>query len=223
MSAGGHPCSGPAAAHAATRDIAVSAELFPDPPPRYMVHKPNNANAGRWPRQRNDPDAERQPLLSSSPPKSDALIRMVLLSAILVIWPLAYFAYGLVFVPSQVALYKNLYDDTRAQVDHLLKEKATLVSEVDDLRGQLSNAKVKSFWEIAGTMDTNMYIFACPFELRLQFSSGTSGLGRTIRVADPSSGLTGSRTANTTTLRSALPKSLSRCRELSLSLLMNDV
>jgi len=56
---------------------------------------------------------------------------------------MAYFVYSLVFVPSQVALYKDLYGEARAQVGHLLKEKATLVIEVDDLRGLLSDERVQ--------------------------------------------------------------------------------
>ena len=71
-------------------------------------------------------------------------------------------------MPSQVALYKSLYGGALAQVDHLVKERATLMSEIDNLRGQLSNAKVEAFWEIARTMDTNMYVYTYPFVLRLQ-------------------------------------------------------
>jgi hypothetical protein len=81
-----------------------------------------------------------------------------ILLAIVVTWSITYYVFSVVFVPSQVALYKSLYDDARVQVGHLLKEKAALVNEVDGLRGQLSKAKVEAFWEIARTMDTNMYV-----------------------------------------------------------------
>ena len=138
----------------------VGAQGFSSPPPPYATREPSSA----YP----EHDEERQPLLSTPPPKSksDTAIRMaiIVLVAIVVIWPIAYLA----FVPSQVALYKSLYGGALAQVDHLVKERATLMSEVDNLRGQLSNAKVDAFWEIARTMDTNMYVYTYPFVLRLQ-------------------------------------------------------
>jgi len=70
-----------------------------------------------------------------------------------------YFAYSLVFVPSQVVLYKNLYDNARVQVHHLLNENSALVSEVDNLREHLNKTKVEAFWEIARFMDTNMDVW----------------------------------------------------------------
>ena len=209
-----------------THNTHAQSQGFSSPPPPYSTRKPSSAYSEHGSRQRNYIDEERRPLLSSPPPKStsNASIRKAaVLVAIVAIWSIAYFAYSLIFVPSQVALYKNLYDDARAQVDHLVKERATLMNEIDNLRGRLSNAKVEAFWEIARTMDTNMYVCTYPFALRLQIRSGMSGWEQTTQVVDPSSGPTGSRTANITTLRSPPPKSLSRWGEPLLSLLMNDV
>ena len=52
---------------------------------------------------------------------------------------------------------------------HLAQENAALDGEIHglqtklhDLRGQLTNSKVLAFWEIARTMNTNMYVLRSP-------------------------------------------------------------
>ena len=154
-----------------TYNTHAQSQGFSSPPPAYSTRKPSSAYSEHGPRQRNYVDEERRPLLSSPPSKSTSnpsIRKAAVLVAIVAIWSIAYFAYSLIFVPSQVALYKNLYDDARAQVDHFVKERAALMSEVDNLWGRLNNAKVEAFWEIARTMDTNMYVYTCPFALRLR-------------------------------------------------------
>ena len=69
----------------------------------------------------------------------------------------------------EVALYKDMYEDVRVRSVHLAQENAALEGEIHglqtklhDLRGQLTNCKVLSFWEIARTMNTNMYVLRSP-------------------------------------------------------------
>ena len=64
-----------------------------------------------------------------------------------------------------VSLYKSMYEDVRVQAGHLDQENAALEDEMHDLqiklhdlREHLANAKVSAFWEIARTMNTNMYV-----------------------------------------------------------------
>ena len=69
----------------------------------------------------------------------------------------------------EVALYKDIYEDVRVWAVHLAQENAILEGEIHglqtrlhDLRGQLTNSKVLAFWEIARTMNTNMYVLRSP-------------------------------------------------------------
>ena len=64
-----------------------------------------------------------------------------------------------------VTLYKGMYEDVRVQAGHLEQANAALEDEVHDmqiklhdLREHLANAKVLAFWEIARTMNTNVYV-----------------------------------------------------------------
>jgi hypothetical protein len=70
---------------------------------------------------------------------------------------------------NEVALYKNLYEDVYVRAEHLEQSNAALEGEIHDLqtklhdmRGDLSNAKVLAFWEIARTMNTNMCVPSSP-------------------------------------------------------------
>jgi hypothetical protein len=70
---------------------------------------------------------------------------------------------------SEVTLYKNLYKDVRMRAEHLEQPNALSEGEIHDLqtklqdiRGDLTNAKVLAFWEIARTMNTNMYVLSSP-------------------------------------------------------------
>jgi hypothetical protein len=203
MSMSGRHYSGPARTYTASRMTGDGASIFSGPPPSYSSWGGDRGCSEHEPTQRNCPDEERRPLLSRSPSTSDRSTTLpttlLTLLVIVIIWPLAYFVYSLVFVPSQVALYKGLYDAARVQI-------VALMAEVDDLRGHLSKTKVEAFWEIARTMDVNMYVkhpvgtAAC-----LRFCLGMSGWGRMIQVLGQSSGLTESRAANTTTTTLRLP------------------
>jgi hypothetical protein len=138
-----HHDNGPAGTYTVGRLLGDGASIFSGAPPSYLSHS-------YGPTQSNDLE-ERRPLLSGFPQqKTD--------TRLFLIWPMAYFVYSLVFVPSQVVLYKNLYDNARVQVHHLLNENSALVSEVDNLREHLNKTKVEAFWEIARFMDTNMYV-----------------------------------------------------------------
>ena len=161
----GSTCSGDGTTQPAThrphRLMKASSPSFSDQLPNYTSREPGSTYSGDSIPYWDYSDEAQRPLLSSSPSQSDVSVRAARLRIILVIvtlWPIAYFIYSVVFVPSQVALYKNLYDDAQAQVGHLLNEKAALVNEVDGLKEQLNRAKVEAFWEIARTMDTNMYV-----------------------------------------------------------------
>jgi predicted nuclease with TOPRIM domain len=70
---------------------------------------------------------------------------------------------------NEVAFYKHMYEDIRAQAEHLEQSNAVLEGEIHDLqtklhdlRGDLTNAKVLAFWEIARTMNTNMCVPLSP-------------------------------------------------------------
>ena len=65
----------------------------------------------------------------------------------------------------EVTLYKDMYEDVRVQAGHLEQANAALEDEnhdlqikLHDLRGQLTTSKAIAFWEIARTMNTNMYV-----------------------------------------------------------------
>ena len=200
MQTNGRPYTGPAAIHGARCAIGDGDSVFSGPPPSYSIRESINVYSRHMPTQRNYPDDERRPLLSSSRSEPEIpvpIATLLIFGAIVIIWPLAYFAYSLVFVPSQVALYKNLFEDARFQVDHLLVEKATLLNEADDLREQLSKAKEEAFWEIARTLDTNMYVSIASVRTVLTVCEGMSGWELMIQVLDPSSGHTESRPADT--------------------------
>ena len=62
-----------------------------------------------------------------------------------------------------------MFEDVRVRAVHLAQENAVLKGEMHDLqtklhdlRGQLTKSKVLPFWEIAKTMNTNMYVFRSP-------------------------------------------------------------
>src|SRR5258706_5936607 len=64
----------------------------------------------------------------------------------------------------EATFYKGMYEDVRVQAGHLEQANAALEDEIHnlqiklhDLRGHLTNSKVLAFWEIARTMNTNMY------------------------------------------------------------------
>jgi hypothetical protein len=188
---GRHHYHGPAGTYAAGRLSGNSASTFSGPPPSYSSH-----NYG--PTQSNYLDEERRPLLSGFPTvKSDGSVpaaKRLFLLAIAIIWPMAYFAYSLVFVPSQVALYKNLYDDARVQVHHLVSE---LSRQLKGAFGQGESGGVLGDSKIYGYKHVRCE--SSQFTPRLQCCSGMSGWEQMIQVVDLSFGRTGSRTANTTT------------------------
>ena len=69
----------------------------------------------------------------------------------------------------EVTLYKEMYEDIRVRAVHLAQENTALEGEIHDLqtklhdlRGHLANSKVLAFWEIARTMNTNMYVLLSP-------------------------------------------------------------
>ena len=134
--------------------MEASSPSFSEFPPNYTSREPGSTYSGDSTTQWDYSDEAQHPLLSGSPSQPDVSVHAAslrILLAIVIIWPIAYFIYSVVFVPSQVALYKNLYDD-------LLKEKAALVNKVDDLKAELSRAKVEAFWEMSRTMDANEYV-----------------------------------------------------------------
>lgn len=65
----------------------------------------------------------------------------------------------------EVKFYKDMYEDVLLHVGHLEQANVALEDEIHDLqtimhdlRGQLRNSKVSAFWEIARTMNPNMYV-----------------------------------------------------------------
>ena len=63
---------------------------------------------------------------------------------------------------NDVTLYKHMYEDVRVRAEHLEHENAAFEGEIHGLREQLTNSKVLAFWEMAGTMHTNMYVPLSP-------------------------------------------------------------
>jgi len=105
---------------------------------------------------------ETRPLLPPRAPKqgsvtytSDHLVTFV---KIVLAWVIVYVVYSSLIIPAEVEHYKTLYDVARVQAESFAKAKLVLEDQVNQLGRNLRDAKVSAFWEMARTMDTNMFV-----------------------------------------------------------------
>ena len=152
MSTPGQHTSGPSNSYAGVHGSNYpDASAFFKAPPKWTRHKPKRVVA-EWVSSITGrlallslPKCDRQPNATCS-------YLLVIICIIFLLCPL---------------IYK--YEDLRVRAVHLAQENAALGGEIHglqtrlhDLRGQLTNSKVLAFWEIARTMNTNMYVLRSP-------------------------------------------------------------
>jgi len=142
-------CSGPAGAYRAM----VSKTGANVPPPAYYegYNAPYTASHIDWSYSsaRTHISMEKTcPLLPPRAPKRSSVNcisdHLTTFGKVVLAWVIVYITYSRIIIPTEVEHYKTLYDVTRVNAESMGRS--------------LRDAKVGAFWEMARTMDTNMFI-----------------------------------------------------------------
>jgi len=105
---------------------------------------------------------ETRPLLPPRAPKQSSVTytsdHLVTFVKIILAWVIVYVVYSRIIIPMEVEHCKTLHNATRVQAESVAKAKLVLEDQLNQLRMSLRDAKVSAFWEMARTMDTNMFV-----------------------------------------------------------------